>query len=169
MAIYCTPHNGQNGSATVHSLLEFALRTEYGEKLPEIKKTPHGKPYFPGMPDVHFSLSHSKTHVLCVVSGSPVGCDIESPRVISSRTLEYFSSPEELVMFKPLDLWVLKESYIKLFGQTIAAIRNLRFSLDGERIILPDSSVTARLYHVGEFCAAVCSLGPNPPDSIVLI
>ena len=169
MVIYCKPRGEISGSAAVYALLEHAYQAEFGGELPEINKTFHGKPYFPGIPEVFFSLSHARTHVLCAISDSPVGCDIESPRIISQRALRFFSSPEELALFEPLELWVLKESYVKLFGQTIASIKNLRFSFDGERIILPDSSVTARLYHVSDCCAAVCSLGLNPPDSIELI
>jgi len=169
MTIYCTPRGGRSGSEAVYALLEHAIKVEYGTNLPEIKRTIHGKPYFPCFPDVHFSLSHTKTHVLCVVSDSPVGCDIESPREISTRALKFFCSPEELVHFEPLALWVLKESYIKLFGQTIAAIRNLRFSRDGDTIIVPDSSVSVRQYSVDSCIAAVCSQGAIIVDSIELI
>ena len=126
--IYCTTRADTSGSRSVYALLEHAYRLNYEGDLPEVKKTFHGKPYFPDLPDVHFSLSHSSTHVLCALSGSPVGCDIESPRAISRRAIEYFCSAEELELFTPLELWVLKESYVKLFGKTIASIRDLRFS-----------------------------------------
>lgn len=169
MIVYCTQLNGRGGSEAVYALLEHAFKKEYRADLPEIKKTSRGKPYFPGMPDIHFSLSHTKTHVLCVISDCPVGCDIESPREISERALGFFCSAEELSLFDPLDLWVLKESYIKLFGQTIAALRGLRFSRDGGRIIVPDTSVAARLYSVGGCRAAVCCQGNIPVESIQLI
>ena len=175
MVIYYTPRGNRGGSAAVYELLEYAYRIEYGEPLPEIKRGFHGKPYFPGLPDVHFSLSHAATHVLCALASCPVGCDIESPRKISSRALEYFSTPDELLLFEPLELWVLKESYVKLYGQTIASIRDLRFSREGEVIIAPDTSVSARLYKVGgrdcnyECPAAVCCVAEVLPDSIILV
>ena len=134
--IYCAQRGNKNGSAAVYELLEYAYRVEYGGALPEIKRSFHGKPYFPEYPGVHFSLSHAVTHVLCALSGSPVGCDIESPRELSNRALEYFSSPDELSLFEPLELWVLKESYVKLYGRTIASIRDLRFSREGDAIVL---------------------------------
>ena len=169
MLIYCTPRGAQSGSEAVHALLKHVFRAEYGGNPPEIKKALYGKPYFPDLPEVHFSLSHTKTHVLCALSDNPVGCDIESPRRIGRPALKYFSSPAELTLFEPLDLWVLKESYVKLFGQTIAAMRSLSFSLDGKKIIVPDASVEARLYRICDCSAAVCSINAKIPDSIVLI
>jgi len=132
MIIYCTQRGEKSGSSVVYALLEYAYRLKYGTDLPEIKKAIHGKPYFPDFPDVHFSLSHAATHVLCALSDNPVGCDIESPREISTRALGYFSTPEELALFEPLELWVLKESYVKLFGQTIASTRDLRCIRHGD-------------------------------------
>jgi len=153
--------------------------------MPEIKKTPNGKPYFPDRPDIHFSLSHSRTHVLCALSGAPVGVDIESPRQISKRAVGYFCSPGELALFDPLDLWVLKESYVKLIGGTFALIKASRFSRVGGRIIAPEFApefaaefapefapekpVMARLYGIGGCRAAVCSVGECPAVSIELV
>jgi len=165
MKVYCAPRGGENGSAAVYSLLEYAFRTEYGgAALPEIKKTPNGKPYFPDKRDIYFSLSHSRTHVLCVLSCNPVGADIESPRLISERVMRFFCSPGELALFDPLDLWVLKESYIKLIGGTLPMIKTLRFSREGDEIVAPDKDAISRLYSINGCRAAVCSLSEPPPD-----
>ena len=138
MTIYCAPLSGSDGSLAVYSLLRYAFNIEYGGEFPEIKKTPNGKPYFPARRDIHFSLSHSRTHVLCALSGEPVGADIESPRLISERAIKFFCSPAELALFDPLDIWVLKESYIKLVGETLAMIKKPQFSRCGDSIIAPD-------------------------------
>ena len=69
-----------SGSEAVYSLLGHMFKTIYGGDLPAIEKTPNGKPFFPARQDVHFSLSHSRTHVMCALSNKPVGVDIESPR-----------------------------------------------------------------------------------------
>ena len=134
--IYCTQRGKKSGSSAVYDLLAHAYHLEYGGELPETKKSYHGKPYFPYLPDIHFSLSHSVTHVLCALSDNPVGCDVESPRIISSKVLSYFGTPTELELFGPLELWVLKESYVKLYGRTIASIRDLRLSRYGDDIIV---------------------------------
>lgn len=169
MKIFYAARNGYSGSAAAYSLLEYAFRSEHGGALPEIKKTPNGKPYFPERPELHFSLSHAGTHVLCAVSGKPVGADIESPRLVSERATRFFSTPEELRLFHPLDLWVLKESYIKLIGGTLVLMKEIRFSRAGDRIIPPDSTTVSRLYTLGDCRAAVSGTDEPPPDSIELI
>jgi 4'-phosphopantetheinyl transferase len=166
MKLYCAPLGSQDGRAAVYSLLEYAFRTEYGTFLPEIKKTPNGKPYFPARVDIHFSLSHAKTHVLCAISNAPVGVDIESPRTISPRAVKFFASVEERSMFDPLDLWVLKESYIKLTGDRLPSVTKLRFSRTGDTIVTPDKMVSAKLYQIDGCRAAVCTSGTDLPDSI---
>ena len=166
MRIFCAPCGSLNGSAAVYALLDCAFRAEYCRTLPEIRKTPNGKPYFPERPEIHFSLSHARTHVLCALSDNPVGVDIESPRNISDRAIRYFSSPEELSLFDPLDLWVLKESWIKLIGGRLALVQGLRFYRDNDIIITPDKLSLSKLYYVGDCRAAVSTFGDPPPDSI---
>jgi len=171
MDIYCAPRHDRGGSEAVYSLLEYVFTAKsYGKTLPEIEKTPNGKPYFPARPDIHFSLSHTKTHVLCALSDKPVGVDIESPRHISARAIGYFCLPEELAQFDPLDLWVIKESYIKLLGATLPAVKDLRFSRDGGVIVAPDETAVVKLYRFGERdggCrAAVSTFGGEPPDVV---
>jgi len=167
MKIYCASRNGLDGSAAVYSLLRYAFCIEYGDRdLPRIDKTPNGKPYFRDRCDIHFSLSHSRTHVLCALSNEPVGADIESPRQLNERVIRFFCSPEELIMFDPLDLWVLKESYIKLVGGTMAMLKELRFSREGDTILAPDNAVKSGLYSIDGCRAAICSIGKPPPASI---
>ena len=169
MKIYCAPLVEKNGSGAVRALLAHAYYADYGEAMPEIEKTPNGKPFFPKRPGVHFSLSHSRTHILCALSGEPVGADIESPRHISRSAMRFFCSPEELSVFDPLDLWVLKESYLKLLGGTLPAIRKMKFARDGERIVAPDETVISKLYRLADCRIAVSTRGDLPPDSVILV
>jgi phosphopantetheinyl transferase len=83
--------------------------------------------------------------------------------------MRFFCTQEELREFEPLELWVLKESYIKLFGKTLADIKNLRFKRKDGEIIPPDSSVRSRLYHIENGYAAISAQttpGDPLPDSI---
>ena len=169
MKLYCSPCGDLGGSAAVYALLEAVFRLEYGGDFPVIKKTANGKPYFQERRDIHFSLSHARTHVLCGLSTSPIGVDIESPRCISLRARSFFSKPEELRIFDPLDLWVLKESYVKLIGATLPMIKKLQFYRDGERIIPPDPNASSRLYRICGCRAAVSTFGEAMPDDIELI
>lgn len=150
MRLFCTPRGDGSASETAWSLLAYAYRSMYGSALPEIKRTPAGKPYFPAAPHVYFSLSHSRAYALCAVSGNPVGADTETPRFISPGAIRYFCSPEELLLFDPLELWVLKESYVKLTGATLPAVKQIRFSREGDLILAPDGYASSKLYRIGD-------------------
>jgi len=169
LKIYCSPVRADNGSATVYSLLEYAYIKEYGGKMPDIEKTPNGKPFFPARQDVHFSLSHASTHVLCAISDNDVGVDIEAQRHISERAVRFFSAPEELLLFEPLDLWVLKESYIKLIGGTLMLVKSIRFQYENGRIITADKVAFSQLYNIANCRAAVSTYCGFFPDSVELV
>ena len=169
MLIFSTRRCGKSGSETVYALLKSVFLVHFDSDFPEIEKTPNGKPYFPNRRDVHFSLSHTETHVLCALSDAPVGCDIEAlSRKVSTRALTYFSTPDEQNLFDPLELWTLKESYVKFIGGTFATIRTLKFSRDDEKVILPDPLAIARTYTIDGCLATVCGY-ESPPGSIELI
>ena len=165
MRILCCPNN-KSGHDTVYALLKYAYFDMYGESLPKVGKSENGKPYFVGNTDVHFSLSHCKTHVLCGISANPIGVDIESPRNISKRAEKFYCKPEELELFNPLDLWVLKESYIKLIGGILSMAKTFHFSRQNGSIIAPDENVFSKLYQIEGCRAAVSSLYLNPPEKI---
>ena len=167
--IFCSAKGSGSGSDAAYLLLEHAYYTLFGRSLPEIVKTPNGKPYFKSEPDIHLSLSHATTHVLCALSNEPVGVDIETPRAISERAIQFFSSPDELTHFAPLDLWVLKESYIKLIGGTLVLVKSLRFSCENGQIITPDKLAFSKLYRIGNCRAAVSTYSAMLPDSIELV
>ncbi len=164
-AFYC-PRCTSDGSADVRRLLAFAVREMYGVPLPRIEKTGEGKPFFPDRPDICFSLSHAKRHVLCAVGDAPVGADIENRRSVSGRLVNRFSTPEERERFAFLELWVLKESRLKLMGGSLPGLRDVHFRRDAEGIVCPDPGVRAALYRPEEdVFAAVCCRG-EPPERL---
>ena len=106
-------------------LLNCALAAE-GLAPADYAVTEHGKPFFPALPDFHFNLSHSGGRVLCAVSPSPVGCDIETARRLDLKVARRFFHPDESAWLfslpedeRPtafLRLWTCKESFIKAVG-----------------------------------------------------
>lgn len=106
-----------------------------------IARTPQGKPYLPDRPDVHISLSHSGTKVLCAVADRPVGCDAERVDGRHLRVAKRFFTPEENELLAAADtpearyvlftrLWVLKESFLKVTGDGLSRPMNsFSFSL----------------------------------------
>ena len=165
MRLFCAPHKN-SGHDTVYALLKYAFFCMYGKSLPEIGRSENGKPYFIGITDLHFSLSHCKTHVFCGLSASPIGVDIESARTISKKSEKFFILPDERDLFRPLELWVLKESYIKLIGGVLPMMKTIKFSIQAGKIIAPSSDVKSKLYSIDGCRAAVSSLNVPPPDTI---
>lgn len=112
-------------------LLEKTLREAGFEGLAEHRKgyyTQQGKPYIlrpeqgiDETPPVHFSISHSRNHVMCVVSDAVIGCDIEHADIEKTDCLALarrFFCDEERRMVEDdksafYRLWTQKEAYCK--------------------------------------------------------
>ena len=89
-----------------------------------------GKPVFaePGAP--YFSISHTDNLAVVVISDSPVGIDIEGKRAVSEAMIKKAFSEsdaawilsaedEELRQQRFLRAWTIKESYVKMLGESI--------------------------------------------------
>ncbi len=118
-----------------YMLLREGLRREYGyTDAPVFDFGPHGKPFLPDLPDVHFSLSHTGNAVLCALDDHPIGADIEMLRIRRmDHLLSILSSEEhEAVLQDPqpehrfLEFWTRKESFLKFTGQGLPGIRALQ-------------------------------------------
>ena len=163
------PLSSSRGSAFGASLLAYAygdFRSAERSVLPQIKRLLGGKPVFAKEPGLHFSISHSRTHVLCALSGAHVGADIHDHRPVRPDTIARLASPEELEHFTFYELWCLRESCFKLTGQ--GNLRNMRFSRENGKIIAPDPEVFCRIYgDVPDCTVAVCSRKDSFPDELI--
>ena len=149
-------------SAAAWSLLARALEREFGlYGLPAAALTDSGAPYFPSRPDIRFSLSHTRTAVLCAVGGESVGADVQlitpkdaafAPRLMSARERADFTLGE---------LWCLRESVYKLTGG--GDLRRMPFYREGGEITAPVPGVRCRLYAGVPGCsAAAAAYSPLP-------
>jgi phosphopantetheinyl transferase len=164
-ALYCAERGGFDASRGAVALLGHAVSQLFGIKLPKIQRTATGKPYFPERPDICFSLSHTKTHILAAVSDVPVGADVETIRPVRYGLEERVCAPGELRDFDFFELWVLKESFVKVMGETRVNPRDICFRRNGGRIVTPSGDIGARLLNAIPGCAAaVCALGGDIPD-----
>ena len=135
--------NGLDGHEAGLQLLEKMYREETGQPLPEILRTDRGKPYFADG-KVHFSLSHTKNRVFCVLSERKVGIDAEeTDRAVDLRLAQkILAQPEKAQYEKALDknrallrFWVLKEALVKCTGEGLRGYPNhTDFSLDDPRL-----------------------------------
>jgi len=138
------PLSENRGSAFGVSLLAVAYRDYAGAPLPKILKLLTGKPFSPERPEYHYSISHSKTHVLVALSELPVGVDTETHRFIKQSTINKLTTPAEIAGLPFFDIWVLRESFFKLTGH--GDTRTLRFYKRNGKIVPPEDGVFCRLY-----------------------
>ncbi len=154
--------------ADAYALLALAVERVCGIPCPEVAKDPRGKPYFPLRRDIHFSISHTGRFVMAAVSAAPCGCDVEVRRPLRASVEKRVCGEAELAALPFFDLWVLKESYIKLVGFLPCELNKLCFSLEGGCIIAPDPRVQSRLYTLPGASAGICALEP-PPEELIFI
>lgn len=169
MALY-PPLSRSRGSAFGASLLALAVGegAGSGRLLQGIKRLINGKPFFAEDPGLHFSISHSRSHVMVAVSRSPLGCDTLDHRRMRPETVCRLASARELEDFSFYQLWCLRESFFKLTGT--GNLRDMSFYRENGRIISPRPDVFCRLYdEIPESSAAVCAYNDRFPDKLVEI
>lgn len=111
------------------------LREEYGIcEMPEFGYGEHGKPYLLHFPHIHFSLSHCRQAVGCLLSDTPCGLDIESERVCTPSLIRYTMNDDEVRQIEEsshpnkafLQLWTRKEAFLKMRGTGLTdELRNI--------------------------------------------
>ncbi len=158
----------QNG----RELLGFAVRDAYGLDSASmmIELGEHGKPYFPDSA-VNFNISHSGDYAAAAVCSVPVGVDIQVYRPIKEGLVRKLCRGSELDYIAAsgdtqrtfINLWSLKESYIKAIGMGMAfPMDEITFDIRGF-----DGRLTGRfsnreglycLCDYGSFSLAVCCL-----------
>ncbi|MDD3349602.1 MAG: 4'-phosphopantetheinyl transferase superfamily protein [Eubacteriales bacterium] len=95
-----------------------------------IQKSEKGKPFFPTLPTVHFSVSHSAELWACAFEQYPIGLDIEkkAPAMDKQRSLriaERFFTREEVSYVSQngssafYRIWVRKEACVKYLGHSL--------------------------------------------------
>ena len=156
------PLSANKGSAFGVSLLAAAYEDYAGIPLPKIIKLLSGKPISPDRPEYHYSISHSKTHVVCALSTQPIGVDTEAHRPIKQSVIEKLTTAAELASLTFFDIWVLRESFFKLTGR--GDMRRLRFYRRNGKIIPPEDGVSFCLYNdiEGSSTAVACYDGQFP-------
>ncbi|MDR1805701.1 MAG: 4'-phosphopantetheinyl transferase superfamily protein [Clostridium sp.] len=114
-----------------------------------------GKPYFAGIEDFHFSLSHSGEYLALATHDSPVGVDIEllrKPDLLVAR--RFFTKDEQEYVAEDekrfFEVWTRKEAYIKYTGM------GLRTPLPSFSVFyLPGLRLETQMS--GEYCLSLCT------------
>jgi len=155
-------------------LSDFTMTTEH-----------NGKPRLAHVQNVHFSISHAGTKVMCAVSDSEIGCDVERIAECNMQIAKrFFHAGEYAALMQCRDresqnrlffrYWTLKESFMKATGL------GFQLPLDAFCIVLSDGTISVRqsvddrAYYFGEFDLrdgfqyAVCS-AEKPLDKLALL
>lgn len=132
------------GEALARKGISSALGIDEAEI--RVKRSENGKPYCENA-DVYFSISHSKSIVVCAIGGSELGADVEYIRDVEARVLRFACTENETKKYFPdlnigdgaeklppeykrefFRIWTAKEAYGKFLGKGISAMRNLELS-----------------------------------------
>ena len=123
VTIFTAPYSEEDLHS--HQLLCRAAMLLTGRDPGSIARGPWGKPCFPNLPMLHFSISHSGEWWLCAFSDRPVGIDLQrcvsfvSPKTLSRR---FFHPQEDSFLLQNsyeyfYDLWTAKENWVKFTGR----------------------------------------------------
>ena len=142
----------KEGHAAGRALLKEMTERETGAPMPPVLITDRGKPYF-AHGAVHFSISHTKSHVFCALSEKEIGIDAEeTDREISLNLAQKILSSAEFAQYEAaqdkrlalLTFWVLKEAQAKCGGTGLQGYPNhTKFSLDDPRVTEIDGCLVA--------------------------
>jgi 4'-phosphopantetheinyl transferase len=89
-----------------------------------------GKPYAPGLPGCHFSISHTRGALAVCLSDAAVGVDIERLREADAAVAERFFTERERLWLKEdaadfnrrfFEIWTRKEALLKRDGRGLSA------------------------------------------------
>lgn len=155
---------GGDGRRLAWPLLSYAVKDAWGwDALPQVERSPRGKPLFAGQDGRWFSLSHSGGIALCALSDAPVGVDVELVRPRRAGLPAYALSDAEQAAFDGswgdfYRLWTLKESWCKREDSPLFPPRDV-----------PAPPPCPHQSYAGEgWRAAVCCSG-TPPRGILWV
>lgn len=110
-------------------LKEYAIHSAVPNARLNFFHGKHGKPYLLGG-EVYFNISHSGKYVVCAISKFECGVDIECIRPYKEALARRICSKNEYKLIsesdnkniKFLEIWTLKEAYLKNMGCGITTL-----------------------------------------------
>ncbi len=109
-------------------LLWFALKqNNIIKNPPSFTYGNNNKPYMAQNSNIFFNISHTSGCVICAISDSKIGVDVEKIRPINLNISRKICTPSEQKLFNQasnksnflLKIWTKKESYVKMMSGSI--------------------------------------------------
>lgn len=108
-------------------------------------KNKDGKPIITNY-SLFYSTSHSDEYVICAISDTEIGIDIQSIQEINFKIMNSFFDKEEKFYSNNNKNYTkvlsLKEAYGKCYGFGINCIKDVKFSIEEEKIVINDKNVS---------------------------
>ena len=121
--IYYCPFDKKKESSRILLSLAAAADTGESSRFLQVSEHEHGKPYFPALPGLHFSITHSGGIWMCAFCDTGIGIDLQKHRECRMKEISrrYFHPSEDAFLkangYIPFfDVWSAKESYLKYTG-----------------------------------------------------
>lgn len=112
----------------------------------------HGKPYLVGVAGIHYNISHSGDYIVCALSDSEIGVDIERRTVSRMAVARRFFHPKEIICLERcsgekqrelfFNYWSVKESYLKYTGSGLSrSLSSFSVNFSKDRIVLCENEL----------------------------
>ena len=142
-----------------HTIIIQILKNYFKIRNPKVIRNEHGKPYVLNE-KVFFNISYSDDLMICLVSSTEVGVDIEKKRKYNKNIVKKIFSQceqEKMDIDKFLEYWTIKESYLKYKGiGIIDELYKVEIENEGEYKIKNDTPyVCVRRFK--DYVIAICS------------
>lgn len=126
-------------------LMNLLLEKNINYNNLKFTKNKDGKPSITNYP-LFYSTSHSDEYVICALSDKEIGIDIQSIQNINFKIMNSFFDKDEKFYSNNNENYTkvlsLKEAYGKCYGFGINCIKEVKFSIKEENIIINDKNVT---------------------------
>ena len=141
-----------------------------------VAKDEYGKPFFPGHPHIHFSITHCTGLVCCFIGDDECGIDAEMICTPRDKVAKRVFSESEFAEFEKrqgrerdiffTSIWTLKEAYSKAVGRGLAVIKNVSFYGNDGRILSNFPEYGFHQYISEEHIISVCTKGNCPKSDM---
>ena len=157
-------------SACGQMLVSYALQIKYGYNNYKIKQNKNGKPYIDGFNNIFISISHSNKYAVVALDNKPCAIDIEKIHIVNDRVIKrvlsskeydwlYNYNEKEKIYDNFIKLWTMKESFIKINGDSIFSGLNNISLINNNRIIEEYMGKQFKIYTIDDYI--ITSYGIN--------